>query len=182
MSENDMISYVRTSVPHTLNSHAPRHDTPHATHPGLQSVFMNVKLPHAASVKYAVLLLSLASLLQKWEVSHDRDYSTSPGSLTFRTACFVILLMHIQCLLLAPFWHMLNVEWYRKHVAAAVQCLNVINYLKVICFNLPKLMSVLITTCPFCCSQRQICCCLMQFDKLINQMLIIMRCDIIHQT
>lgn len=44
------------------------------------------------------------------EASHDREHSTSSGSLTFHTLYFVILLMHGRCLLLSHFWHMLNVK------------------------------------------------------------------------
>lgn len=44
------------------------------------------------------------------EASHDRDHSTSLGSLTFHSLCFVIPLMHSRCLSLTPFWRMLNVK------------------------------------------------------------------------
>lgn len=44
------------------------------------------------------------------EASHDREHSTSSGSLTFHPLYFVIPLMHGRCLLLLHFWHMLNVK------------------------------------------------------------------------
>lgn len=92
-SVNDLISYVGTSLPHPwtnrnliLTSSHPTCNTSRI--PTVCLYECSASTLHAASVKTAVLLLLLASLLCKWEVSHDRDHSTSPGSLTFHTPCF----------------------------------------------------------------------------------------------
>lgn len=104
-SENNMWE-PRCSTPEPAWTSSSHLHTPHAKYlRPLQSVFMNVQPPHLT-----LFFRYLPRSLKRWEVSHDRDQSTSPGSLTFYTQCFAIPLMHSQCLLLLPFWRMLNVE------------------------------------------------------------------------
>ena len=130
--------------------------TPHAKHlRPLQSVFMNVQPPH-----FMLFFRYLHRSLKRWEVSHDRDDSTSPSPLTFHTPCFAILLMHGQRLFLLPFWRVLNVEQCleKKKSKQTLQlrcsisiCSVVWNYL----LNCLKLMTAFITTWPsYCCKDE----------------------------
>lgn len=78
----------------------------------IQTSFTRPRASHTAPP--TISLREEAAPTLPLEASHDREHSTSSGSLTFHTLYFVILLMHGRCLLLSHFWHMLNVKQGRQ--------------------------------------------------------------------